>query len=220
MAKQPSVAVLLASGGAAFAAYQFLYKPWLAAKAAGSGAAASTWPMFNPGPTPTVSTPTVVGPTYSGPGGQQGSIVDPRVNPGGDVGQAMWKKNWTQAQAATRLAALKSAFAQAKAAIAALQAPGANAPNVAAGLQLATANELAAANEDQAFARAVAAGDDAAAAQWRVAADAHRADAKEIRARVAAAQAAPDAAAQIAAWQGAMAGHAADYFALTGLQLA
>lgn len=204
-------------GAAAFAGYELLYKPWAAAKALAATAAGGLAPLF---PSSMLSSPTVVGATAN-PGGVQGSIVDPRVTPGGDVGQAMWRKNWPQAQAAARLAAIKLGYSNSLAAISQLQSQVAN--PAAAGIASA---QLALQQNDAAAARAVAnqqaalqAGDAAGAALWASAAAAHQQDSREIRGRIATASAPPDNSAAIAAYQGTIAGLKADYAALTGMTL-
>lgn len=224
MAKnQPSAGVLVAGGAAALAAYQFVLKPFLASKAAAAAPLSTLWPA-----TPAVSTPTSVGPSLTpSTGGQyQGSIIDPRNSPGGDVGQAMWRKGWTQLQAATRLDALKKAAANAVATLAQLRQPGA--PNaqvqalVTAGQAELTRVQSVAANDRLRESQAINAGDQAGAAAWGQAAAEHEGQAREIAARISATSAAAtaDNGAAIAAWEGALAGHKADYLALTGYQLA
>lgn len=204
-------------GAVAFAGYEFLYKPWAAAKAAAAGLALPSYPSA----ASFVSTPTIVGPSVN-PGGIQGSIVDPRTTPGGDVGQAMWRKNWTQAQAAARLAAIKTGVSNSLAAISQLQQQVAN--PASAGVASA---QLALQQEDAAAAQAVtnqqaalAAGDQAGAALWASAAAAHQQDSREIRARIATASAPPDNSAAITQYQSTIAALKGDYKALTGLDLA
>lgn len=221
MAKQSHTDALMVAGAglAAFAGYEFLYRPWKAKK--DLAALTGTPPAAGGGLSPFFSTPTIVGPAVS-PGGQQGSIVDPRANPGGDVGQAMWRKNWTQQYATDRLAAIKAAYARSISAINALKSQVAN-PNASAvpAAQLALQqSDAAAANAATQQQAALARGDQVAAATWASALAAHQQDSQEIRGRIAAASAPPDNTAGIAAYEGAIAGLKADYKALTGLDLA
>lgn len=222
-AKQLNAGVIVAGGAAAFAAYEFVLKPWMAAKNAAAGALPSLFPT-----SPAVSMPTTVGPSLTpSTGGQyQGSIIDPRVSPGGDVGQAMWRKGWSQQQAAARLDALKKAASNAVTMLAQLRQPNAPSAQVQ---QLVTQGqaELArlqsiAANDRLRQAQAQGAGDQVGAAAWGQAAADHEAQANQLAARISAtsAQATSDNAAAIAAWEGALAGHKSDYLALTGYQLA
>lgn len=219
-AQQQSHTALWLGGAAAaaFAGYEFVYKPWAANQALlAAGGASALSPLF---PSSMVSSPTIVGPSVN-PGGIQGSIVDPRVSPGGDVGQAMWRKNWTQTQAAARLAAIKTGYANSLAAISQLQGQVAN--PAASGIAAA---QLALQQSDAGAAQAIAnqqaalqAGDQAGAALWASAAAAHQQDSREIRARIATASAPPDNSAAIAAYQGTIAGLKSDYAALTGMTL-
>lgn len=208
-------------GAAAFAGYEFVFKPWRARQAA----AALLGPTSGGGGgsflAPGISTPTIVGGGFA-PGGVQGSIVDPRVNPGGDVGQAMWRKNWPQAQAAARLSQIKAAYSTAIGTLTQLRQQSIN--PAAAGIPAA---QLAAQQNDMAAAQAIArqqqdlaAGDVTGAALWATAAANHQNDAREIRARIAQASGPPDNSAGIAAYEGAAAALKADYRALTGLELA
>lgn len=206
-------------GAAGLAAWQFIVKPALErfAPAGGAtlapiGAAARSAPIF--------SAPTIVGPSVN-PGGVQGSIVDPRTTPGGDVGQAMWRKTWPEAQARARLDALKAGKANALAQIAKLRAGVANpaAPGVpAAQLQLAQ-TEAAAANAKAQYDAAFANGDVGQSAIWGGAWATHNQDIAELRARIAAALAPIDVAADIAKWQASIDALEADYAALTGYRL-
>jgi hypothetical protein len=210
------VLVMGAIGGGGLLAYQFLYKPWKAAKELAAIGGASTLPTY--APASVLSTPVSVGPA---PGGVQGSIVDPRQTPGGLVGQVMWKKNWTQAQAQARLDALRNALATAQGAIANLKANTAN-PNAAgipAAQLAAQQNDAAAANAIAQQQAALAAGDQAAASLWAASAAAHQQDAREIRARILAAGQAVDNSGAIAAYESAIAGYKSDFFALTGAAL-
>lgn len=217
-AKRHDALIIAGAGAAAFAGYEFVYKPWAAKKAL--DAAAGIAPATGGGLSPFFSTPTIVGPSVN-PGGVQGSIVDPRVTPGGDVGQAMWRKTWTQQYAAARLAAIKKGLSDSLGAISQLQQQTANpaASGIAAAQLAAQQNDAAAAGAVQQQQAALAAGDAAGAALWASAAAAHQQDAREIRARIATASAPPDNTAAIAAYQGAAAGLRADYKALTGLDL-
>jgi hypothetical protein len=156
MAKKKHTLLEIAGVGAAgLAAYEWLYKPWRAAKDA---AGAATTPLFSfGGGSPagggfTTGLPYITGPAPN-IGGQ--STLDPGANVGGPVGTCMHRKNWTQTQCETRLNALQTGFTQAKARLAnwdadVAQARAALAANQAAltqaqaGLNLATANHDAA----------------------------------------------------------------------------
>jgi hypothetical protein len=216
-ARKHDALVLGGAAAAALAAYNFLYKPWKAGQAAAGIPGLPPLASF-------LSTPGTVGPSAPPAGGPQGSIVDARISPGGDVGYAMWKKNWTQQQATARLDALKTAYRAALAQISALRAqttnPALASANIGAATLAAQQNDAAAADALARSAAALAAGDQAGAATWAAAAAAHQQDAREIRSRVTAVNTAPDNTAAIAAYEGAAAGHKADYFALTGMTLA
>lgn len=202
-------------GAAAFAGYEWIYKPWANAQALADVASLS--PLS---PVGMVSSPTIVGSTAN-PGGVQGSIVDPRVTPGGDVGMAMYRKNWPQAQAAARLQAIKAGYSTSLGAISQLQSQAVNpaASGIAAAQLVLQQNDAAAAAAIANQQTALAAGDAAGAALWASAAAAHQQDSREIRARIATASAPPDNSAAIAAYQGTIAGLKADYAALTGMTL-
>lgn len=223
MAAKLEPGVIVAGGAAALAGYHFLLRPYLAAKAA--AAAPSSTPSLLPSLSP-VTFPTQVGPSPSAGGQYQGSIVDPRVSPGGDVGQAMWRKNWTQLQAATRLNAIKAAAAEAKAKLAQLRAPGQVNAQAAAlisqGQQKLAEVQAVAANDRVRQAAALNAGDLAGAAAWEAAAISHEGEAREIAARISATSAAAtqENSGAIAAYETALANQMADYLALTGYQLA
>lgn len=90
-------------GGAGFLAYELF-------KHMSGGAAVDPFAPFTTSPAPGNM---ISMPTGAAPGGVQGSIVDARVSPGGDVGTAMWKKGWTQGVATDRLAKEKAAYANA-----------------------------------------------------------------------------------------------------------
>lgn len=218
MAAQKDTHTLLwiaGAGGAAVAGYELFYKPWRTAKdlAAATGGAIS--PLL---PTGGLSSPSYVGPSPVSTQ-QQGSIIDPRTSPGGDVGAAMWKKNWTQTQATQRLNAIKTGVANSRAAIANLSSNTAN--PAAAGLNAAqaqlAAESAALAQAQQAYSRLTAAGDTAGAASYAAAIAGHQNDINDLNARIAAAQRPSDNSAAIAAYQGALAGLLADYTALTGM---
>lgn len=211
---------LLIAGGVGlvgFLGYEFIYKPWAAGNAAPLDLT-SGLPSFNP--TSMLTTPTVTN-TTPNPGGVQGSIIDPRVSPGGDVGQAMWLKNWTQKQATDRLAAIKTGIANTKAGIAQLSSTQ---PNPAASgipaAQLAMSQEQAAiVGATQAMNDAVARGDTANAQIWRNAIAAHQQDIAELQARINNAAAPVDNSGAIAQYQGALAALLQEYKSLTGVTL-
>ena len=207
-AKQQHAGLWLAGGAAALAGYEFLLKPWLAAKNA------TPLGPFSPGPS--LTTPPVVNPS----GGGSASVVDPRVNPGGDVGQVMWRKGWTQAQATARLSEIKARAAEAVATLARLRAPGAVNAQTAA-LVSQGQNDLAqlqatATNDRLQQQNALAAGDTAAAAAWDAAARGHEQQVANLSARISATSAAGGAEnqAQITAWESGLASLRSDYSAL------
>lgn len=217
--KHHDLLVLAGGGAAALAGYQFILKPLLA-RLQGGGAL----PNLLGGPF-AISTPSIVGGTgvYSpvtGPGGSI-SIVDPRVTPGGLVGQVMYRKNWTQVQAQARLDQLMTACRTATAQIAALSVPGANpaAAGVAAAQAQIQANQVAANTARQRAAQDLANGDTAGAANWSTAAASHEQDIVELSNRVSAGLASVDNSAAVAAYQGALAGYKANWLALTGQNL-
>lgn len=93
------VLILGLVGGAGFLAYQ-AFKHMIP----GASGAASPLAPYVASPGSMVSQPSAnVNPVAS-------SIVDARITPGGDVGMAMFRKNWTQQQATERLATLRSAY--------------------------------------------------------------------------------------------------------------
>lgn len=204
----------LAAGGAGlFAGYELVVKPWLAAKAAAAAGTSTGLPSLFP--SSMISSPTIV-PGSGAP--TQSSIKDPRVSPGGDVGEIMARKGWSQQQAQARIDALKAAKATALQAISQLQTNTGN-PN-AAGIAAAQVQLNATITaRDNALARKAAdeaAGDAAGAAKWAAAAAAQQQDITELQARIAAAGRPLDNSAAIAAYQGALASANADYRALTG----
>lgn len=171
-----------------------------------------------------LTTPTNLPSSFPGnyaPGGIVGSIVDPRNSPGGDVGQAMWRKGWTAQQAQTRLDQLRTAYNTAKAAVAQLRAQTVNpaAASIPVAQNQLLLNQQALANAQTQQAQNAAAGDTLGAARWAAAAAAHAQDIRELQARINAASAPPDNAAAIAAYDGAIAGYKSDYRALTGNEL-
>lgn len=203
-------------GGGGFAAYELFYKPWAAAQAlAAAGTGVSPLLPATGG----LTSPIYTGPSPSAGGQYQGSIVDPRVTPGGDVGQAMWRKNWTQDQATARLNAVKTAIANARTAIATLSSQTVN--PAAAGINAAqaqlAAESAAMATAKQAYDQLVAAGNTAGAAAYQAEIAGHQNDINDLNARIAAAQKAPDNSTAIAAYQGQLAANLAEYTALTGL---
>jgi hypothetical protein len=202
-------------GVAGFLGYEFIYKPWADANAAAAAASLTGTLPFPTGASSLVTAPSVLG--TAAPGGVQGSIVDPRVSPGGDVGYAMWLKNWTQAQAQTRLTALQNAYAAAKQAIANLQS-NVNNP-AAAGIPAAQAQlnttQAALAAAQQAFQQLTDAKNTVGAAQYAAAIQGYNSDIADLTARIRQAQQPSDNTAAIATYQGQMAANDTDYFNLT-----
>lgn len=218
-AKQHKLLIYGGGAAAAFAAYEFVYKPWKLSQDAALLGSTSMFPSL--GPSSMLSTPSVTNWGGAAPGGVQGSIVDPRVTPGGDVGAAMYKKTWTQAYATDRLAKIKAGIANSKAGIAQLQAQTVNpAASGIANAQLILQQTMRARdNAVQQAANARAAGDQNGAAIWNAAVNAHNQDIAELNARISAAQTAPDNSSGIAAYQGALAALIAEYNALTGMTI-
>lgn len=205
---------LAAAGGAAVAGYELFYKPWKTSH--DLAAATGLSPLF---PTGGLTSPSSIGPAPASTQ-QQGSIVDPRNSPGGDVGQVMWKKNWTQQQATDRLNAIKQGIANSRAAIATLQSGVGTANPAAAGINQAqaqlAAETAALASAKVAYDQLVAAGNTAGAAQYSAAIAGHQNDINELNARIAAASQPVNTTGAVAAYQGTLASLLADYTALTG----
>lgn len=204
-------------GGGAFLAYEFLYKPWAAAQAA-AGAANPLASFLGTGATAFPPAAAMV----SAPSQITPSNLNPGAAVGGDVGACMTKKViWTQQQCATRLNALKAAFANAQAAVANLQSGAAN--PAAAGIPAAqaqlAAEQAALAGALDSYNKLTAAGDTNGAATFHAAVLAHQADITDLQNRIAAAQAPVDNSAAIAAYEGQMAANDTDYFNLTGVHL-
>lgn len=195
------------AGGAGFLAYQFVYKPWRMAQDAAAIPQPSILPWSGGGGAG-VGMPALTYPQYVGP---QPSNLDPGAQVGGPVGTCMHRKGWTQAQCQARLDAIVQAFNGAKAQLANLKS-GTGAQEVAA--QLA-ATKAALANASAQYNAAVARGDQAAALQWKAALDGHMNDIRDLEGR-----SASYIAGQITKWETAIAGHVANYQALTGLTLA
>jgi hypothetical protein len=221
-AKQKHTGLYLAGGAAAaLGGYQFVLKPWLAAKAAAAAGATGASAGLFPSLFPSVTAPINVGPSASAGGQYQSSIKDPRKDPGGPVGEAMARKNWTQQQATERLNAITAAARLAVQQIAALQANtvNPNSANVAQAQAALAANRAALANAQAQQAQNAQDGDALGATKWQAAAAAHAQDISELEARIRAALAPLDNSGAIAAYQGALANQRGDYFALTGVQL-
>lgn len=202
-----------AAGAAAFAGYEFLYKPWKAAHAAtvpGSILTGPGAPAAPAAPSAGYSYPYVTSPTVLTPQPVQPSNLNPGAAVGGLVGTCMSRKGWTQSQCQQRLDALVAAYNANKARIVSLQ-PGA--PGLVAAQTQLAATQNALQNAMAQFNAATAAGNPAAALQWKTAMDGHNAD---IAALSAAINSAPT---QITASQSAMAANASDYQALTGVPL-
>lgn len=197
------------AAAAAFAGYEFIYKPWKATQAAN---APGLTPSGRPGSSPPVYTaPYVTSPTAIVPQPITPSNLNPGGNVGGPVGTCMSRKNWTQSQCQQRLDALVASFNWNKAKILTLQ-PGGSALITAQG-QLA-GSQAALSRALTGYNTAVAQGDAAGALQWKSQMDAQNADIAALQNSI---STAPQ---QITAAQAAMAGAASDYQALTGLALA
>lgn len=209
---------LLVAGGlaaAAYGAYRFIYQPWHLAQLTATASGGGALPLF-----PGVSMPTTLPPTNNA--GQQGSIIDPRVSPGGPVGYAMWKKGWTQQAAQARLDKILAAARGAVQTLAQLRS-ATNVNPAAVGIpasQLALAqNVTALANATAQLAAAQQRGDALGANEWGAAVAGHQQNIRELQARIAAASAAPDNSLAIAAYEGGLANQKSDWFDLTGQQL-
>lgn len=205
---------------AGFLGYEFVYKPWAANQAAiAAGAAGADLLNPLPGVSDLVTSPSILG--TAAPGGIQGSIVDPRVTPGGPVGQAMWLKTWTQAQATQRLNALQAAYTNAMTQAAALANNTAN--PAAAGIPAAQAQILAEqgalASAQDSYNQLIKAGNTAGAATFAAAIQQHQQDINDLQARINTASTASDNSAAITQWKAAAASADSDYFNLTGQHL-
>jgi hypothetical protein len=227
------------AGVAAWAAYEYLYKPWAAARGIGAGEGDQLNPL------------TLSPSYYPGAGGGAGggyvpaspglpALSDMVSAPGlalpspvgftslgpqysGVLGACIAKKGgtWSPEKCQQRLNDLVTAARTARAQIDALRGGSAN-PNAAgiAAAQLALAQNQAALNQAAAnLNAATAAGDQADANTWRAAIAAHQADINDLAARIAAAGRPVDNSAAIAAYEGALAGNDNDYFNLTGTHL-
>ena len=211
------------AGVTAYVGYQWVYKPWAAARAANDGlpspAGPALLPYYPPGSPNGALPPTSM---ISAPGAIVGfNSLGPQY--GGVLGACIAKKGgtWSPEKCQGRLNDLVAAATAAKAQIAALKASTPNPAAVgvpAARLKLAEVN-AAIANDDVQLAAAQARGDTNAAAIWQATAVAHRQEAADITTRIAAAQAPVNNSSAIAAWEGALAGHDTDYFNLTGTRL-
>jgi len=204
MAQKITLTKAAVVGGAGLLAYQFLYKPWRAAQdAAGAPAPVPLWSTGGGGGTGGGGFP------YIAPSGGTASNLNPGAAVGGPVGACMSKKGWTQQQCTARLTALVSAWQGATAQLAAIQG-GAGATAAAAEK---AAQQQAYNNAGMHYANAVAAGNTAAAQQIKAEMDQRLAYIQDIDARVA------QLASTAAALTNAIAGHKADYLALTGYQI-
>lgn len=169
---------LLKIGGAAaaaFAGYEFLYKPWKAAQDAAALAAAGTG--INPGYTSTgggggglFSLPYITSPSPNV--GVTPSNLDPGAAVGGPIGYCMHKKGWTQTQCTQRYNAIVSAYQAGVAALQALQS-GTGAAGTQAQID---ATKAALANAQAQYNAAVAASNPAMAQQWLATITAAQAD--------------------------------------------
>lgn len=214
------------TGVGAYLAYRYVYQPWAAQRAlaaTGGGAAGlpgatgaggvSLYPQpLLPGlssilaPVQDIVPITSIGPQY-----------------GGVLGACIQRKggSWSAEKCSTRLTQLVDAFNTAKAQVAALKSAAAN--PAAAGIPAAqaqlAASQAALVNATAGYNRDMAAGDTAGAAKWMAAIQGQQSDINALQARIATAGQAVDNTAGIAAYQGAMAAHDADYFNLTGVHL-
>lgn len=215
MAKQNHDVLLIGgAGAAAFGAYQWIYKPWKAAKDAAAAAASlnTGTPLYSTptgggtgGPiTPYVTTPTNLTPAPITP-----SNLNPGAAVGGPVGTMMARKGWTQAQAQARYDALQGAYKAAVQQLATIQSGG----SLAEANATIAANQNAIAQISPLYNAAVAAGDLAAASGYMARLTGHRNDIEAINGRIAGLNN------QITALKNAIAGYQSDYQALTGQSL-
>ncbi len=224
MARKHRILWIAGAGVGAWAGYQFIYKPWAAARAAALAAGGQVPSLFP-------SLPALGGPvTVPGPGamvsGPAPQIMPSNLNPGaavgGVVGACMQKKGntWTQQQCQSRLDALTAAASTAQYAIAQLRQAGNPAAAGIPDAQAALAAEQSALNiATTNYNNSVAVGNSSDAAIWHAAMLGHQNDINELNARIAAAQQPVDNSAAIAAYQGQLAANDNDYFALTGVHL-
>lgn len=212
-------------GVAAWAAYEWVYKPWRAARkgaqtdigvpwaspylpAAGAGSTAL------PGPSSVIAAPESLGNIVSY------NTLGPHYD--GPLGACIAKKGgtWTPEYCQARLTALIDSARTSKAQIAALKA-AAN-PNAgavpAAQAQLALV-QAALAGATANYNAAVQRQDDADAAKWHVAVIDHQNEAAELAARIGAASQAPNNVVAIAAYEAQLAANDRNYYELTGQHL-
>lgn len=149
---------LLKVGGAAaaaFAAYEFLYKPWRNAQLAAQAAAGSTAfgsPFVQTGAGGNFGLPFIQFPTQVGP---MPSNLDPGAQVGGPIGYCMHYKGWTQSQCQTRYNKVVAAYKDGVAKLAALQ----NGSQLASLNAALAADQAALTNAQAAYNAAVASGD-------------------------------------------------------------
>lgn len=211
------------AGVGAWVAYQYLYKPWAAARAAaadtgGGGLIPSVYPAYPPFTNPLPAPGAVV----AAPGAIPPPIGFTSLGPqyGGVLGACIAKKGgtWSPQKCQERLDKLTNDTRNAQAQIAALRGATAGVDLTAA--RDALARTQAALNAATAGYNAdLQAGDTAGAANWHAAIVSHTADLNDLNSRIAAGSRANDNSGAIAAWQGAIAAHDSDYFDLTGQHL-
>jgi hypothetical protein len=212
---------IIGIGGAGWAGYEYIYKPWAAQQAANALlAAGGTLPATTAAPTSLLPSLTLPSPLSMIT--EPTALPTPSIgtNPGGAVGACMTAKGgtWTQSQCQTRLDALTQAAQNAMAALAQLQAgtPNPAAAGIPAAQAQLEAEQAALATATDSYNQLVAAGNTNGAATFKAAMDAHTADINDLTARIAAAQVPVNNTAAIAAYQGALAANQQDYANLTG----
>lgn len=227
MARRKHTLLYIAGAGVgAWAAYEWIYKPWAAARAAAAGAlplpgAYASVPSYPalpgsvlPGPTAMLPAPGAVTPIgWTSLGPQYGGVL----------GACIAKKGgtWSPEKCQQRLNDLVNAARTAQAQITALKAgsPNPNAAGIPAAQLLLAQNQAAMANAQAQYDANMAAGDLNGAAIWHAAIAAHAGDIADLTARIAAAGKPMDNSAAVLAYEGALAGNDNDYFNLTGTHL-
>lgn len=210
-ANQHTLLKLGGAAAAAFVGYEFIYKPWRAAKDAALAASAGS---LSPGGLPYTITsgggnfglPYITTPQSIGP---MPSNLDPGAAVGGPVGYCMHKKGWTQNQCTSRYNAIVTAYQAAVTEIQKLQTGTAQAATQA---QI-TSTQAAIAQAQAALNAAFAAGNVAQVDALRAKIAAWSADVAALQTLL------NQAGAKLASYQSAVAGLASDFQNLFGIAL-
>lgn len=210
-AKKHTLLELAGAGIAAFVGYEYIYKPWQAARTASDMPTSSTPSSFFAPISSLVTAPTTTAANIGA------TVGDHRITPGGPTGYAMWLKGWSQGQAHDRLIAEQTGYNNAMQAIANLQ----NTANpAAAGIQAAqealATNQAALAAQQDSYNQLTAAGNTTGAAQFAASIMGLKQNIADLQARIAAAGQPVDNSAAITTWQSAAATFASQFAALTG----